>query len=188
MLQLILHLWGDYILQSSWLALNKSKRALPCALHCLTYTLPFLFVTRCSSALFVIYATHYLLDRYGLARYVIWLKEWQTPKGHYPFSWCSMTGYLDEEKARPVLDMAKLDGESDTCEQLRELMAWLSDGLDDQTVNRPIWIRVWLTIVADNTLHLTFNYLALRFLTPTFEHWLWGFCHAVFNKLYQPGH
>lgn len=148
--------------------MNKSKRSLPCAIHCLTYTLPFLLVTRAWSALFVIYATHYLIDRYGLARYLVWAKEWQSPKGHYPFSWCSLTGYLDEEKARPALEDMMCDYST---ERLKHLMDWIAEGLNDPMVNRPIWIRVWLTIVADNTLHLTFNYLALRFLTPAFDDW-----------------
>lgn len=30
--------------------------------------------------------------------------------------------------------------------------------------DRPDWMTVWLMIVADNTLHLTINFLALRYL------------------------
>ena len=43
--QLIAHAVGDYILQSDWMALEKTKRSLAAAVHALTYTLPFLFLT-----------------------------------------------------------------------------------------------------------------------------------------------
>lgn len=36
---LIGHLVGDYLLQNDWMALNKKKRHLPCAVHCLLYSL-----------------------------------------------------------------------------------------------------------------------------------------------------
>ena len=30
--------------------------------------------------------------------------------------------------------------------------------------DKPIWLTVWLMIIADNTLHLTINYLAIAYL------------------------
>lgn len=35
------------------------------------------------------------------------------------------------------------------------------DGYPDET---PIWLRVWLMIITDNTMHLLINYAALRWL------------------------
>lgn len=38
-LAIIGHLVGDYLLQNDWMAVNKKKRTLPCAVHCLLWTL-----------------------------------------------------------------------------------------------------------------------------------------------------
>lgn len=128
--QLLAHLWGDYIFQSDWMALNKSKRSWPCLVHVILYTACFLFVTTSWKALAVIGLTHFVIDRFGLARYVVFAKNHMAPftwmQTAYPaWSKCSVTGYDD---------------------------------------SRPIWLTLWLLIAADNTLHLTINYLALRFL------------------------
>jgi hypothetical protein len=42
--QLLVHLVADYYFQSDWMALNKNKRSVPCLVHCLLYTVPFLFL------------------------------------------------------------------------------------------------------------------------------------------------
>lgn len=147
MTQLLLHLFGDYILQSHWMAVNKSRSSMPCAIHCLTYTLPFMLLTRSALALGIIFGTHFLIDRFGLARYLVWLKNWQAPGGYVRWEWCRLTGYFDPEKAH---------ADSHSQDELNELN-------NDVDAVRPIWLRVWLLIVADNTLHLLCNYLALRY-------------------------
>lgn len=149
MLQLILHLFGDYILQSNWMAVNKRKRTLPCAIHCLTYTLPFLILTQSSLSLATIFVTHFLIDRYGLARYVVWLKNHQSPKKYHRWPWCTMTGYFDPEVAKATYTW---DAEE---------LSRLHSNPDEVS---PVWLRIWLLIVADNTLHLAINYAALRWL------------------------
>lgn len=180
MAQLLAHLFGDYILQSDWMAQNKTKRSWPALVHALLYSLCFVplcwhpdtyhgyesirvmlngiwtsvdawnFSTTWASrfhpwAWLVIFGTHFLIDRFRLARYVVWAKNWLGPKGpmverrysaandgivcyrlnRQPFSACSATGY-------------------------------------DAMV--PIWLSTWLLIIADNTLHLAINYAALRWL------------------------
>lgn len=141
MAQILSHLWGDYIFQSDWMALNKSKRSWPCLVHCLLYTACFLFVTRSVPALAVIFVTHFMIDRFGLARYLVWAKNHlgpvyrpgydeldpvpRGPQRYDPWWMCSATGYSKD---------------------------------------RPVWLTVWLLIVADNTLHLTINCVALRWL------------------------
>ncbi|HLJ25346.1 MAG TPA: DUF3307 domain-containing protein [Candidatus Angelobacter sp.] len=176
MLQILCHLWGDYILQSQWMAENKTKRHWPAFVHALIYSLCFVplcwhpdtyhgyeaikvwqhgawasvpawnFSTTWASsfhplALVVIFGTHFLIDRYRLARYVVWAKnrmfepwwayrqllhrERYARHATPPFCYCDKTGY--------------------------------AEGV-------PIWLATWLLIFADNTLHLTINYLALRFL------------------------
>jgi len=92
--QLLLHLFGDYIIQSDWMALEKTKKSLPALIHVLTYTLPFLLVTQSIYALAVIAISHFVIDRWRLIRYVCWVKNLFGPK-RYRFPWedCSITGY-----------------------------------------------------------------------------------------------
>jgi len=126
MIQLIIHLWGDYIFQSGWMANNKTKAWLPALVHATVYSLPFLLIGSWQAVL-VIWSTHAVIDRFRLARYVCWGKEWITGMFETPKSWedCSGTGYHKDV---------------------------------------PIWLSMWLMIIADNTLHLTINYLALSYL------------------------
>lgn len=80
----IAHLIGDYVLQSHWMATEKTKRWFPAVAHAVTYGLPFLIVTRSLLALVVIVVTHAVIDRYRLARYVVWAKNQVGPRAHRP--------------------------------------------------------------------------------------------------------
>lgn len=73
--QLVAHAVGDYILQSHWMATEKTKQHTAAAIHAITYTLPFVLITQSAAALAVICGTHFLIDRYRLARFVVWLKN-----------------------------------------------------------------------------------------------------------------
>lgn len=90
--QLLAHAVGDYVLQSEWMANNKGRNSLAAALHALAYTLPFLLLTLEPLALAFIGGTHFVIDRWRLARYVIWLKNRPFP-GSRPWSECRSTGY-----------------------------------------------------------------------------------------------
>lgn len=117
--QIVAHLVGDYILQSHWMAQNKGKRSMAAAAHAVAYTLPFLLITTSVAALAAICVSHFIIDRWRLARFVVWLKNgpWHPITG---------TGYQDDV---------------------------------------PPWLSVWLLIIADNTVHLVCNAVALRVLT-----------------------
>src|SRR5690606_2963009 len=96
---LLAHLVGDYILQSDWMANEKTKRWLPAWAHAVTYGLPFLFVTQSPAALAVIVVTHAVIDRYRLARHVLMVKSSDAPSSYWqPWAECSGTGY---DKDRP---------------------------------------------------------------------------------------
>lgn len=73
--QILAHMVGDYLLQSHWMATEKTKRSLAAGVHAGTYTLPFLFLTQAPLALAFICATHFLIDRFRLARWVVWFKN-----------------------------------------------------------------------------------------------------------------
>lgn len=91
--QLVAHALGDYVLQSDWMATEKTKRSIACACHVATYFLPFLFLTRSPAALAVIIGTHFVIDRWRLARHVVWAKEHLSPvrpaswRGSQPFGY-----------------------------------------------------------------------------------------------------
>lgn len=73
--QIVAHLVGDYIIQSHWMATEKTKRSLAAAIHAVVYSAPFLFITQNAAALVIVCGTHFLIDRYRLARFVVWAKN-----------------------------------------------------------------------------------------------------------------
>jgi hypothetical protein len=73
--QLIAHGVGDYLLQSNWMAQNKTKDSYAAALHAVAYAAPFLLLKPSKRALSAIVGTHFLIDRFRLARYVCWAKN-----------------------------------------------------------------------------------------------------------------
>lgn len=121
--QIICHLVGDYIIQTDWMAQKKTVSSKAALIHAVTYTLPFLFLTQNTIPLLVICLTHFLIDRFRLAKYVCWAKNQLAPKEfRYPLSEAKF-GYKAE----------------------------------------PAWLNVWLLIIADNTMHLIINGLALHY-------------------------
>lgn len=86
--QLVAHAVGDYVLQSQWMADHKAKRSLIALLHATAYMLPFLLLTRSPLALLMMWGSHFLIDRFRLARYVCWVKNG-------PWHPLTTTGYPD---------------------------------------------------------------------------------------------
>jgi hypothetical protein len=127
--QLLLHLWGDFILQSDWMAQNKTKSSLAAAIHAICYSLPFWILQPHVAAWAVILVTHFFIDRFRLARFVVSTKN--------------MIG-------QPYM------------RHLYNLEFYLTP--TGYPAEMPAWMAVWLLIIADNVLHLTIKYLALRFL------------------------
>jgi hypothetical protein len=85
---------GDYLIQSHWMATEKTKRWFPAVAHAVTYGLPFVAITQNVVALAVIVVTHAVIDRFRLARHVIWAKNHFAPLGSVPaWSECKATGY-----------------------------------------------------------------------------------------------
>jgi hypothetical protein len=123
---LLAHLAGDYLFQSHYMATEKTKRWSPAIAHAVTYGLPYLLLTRSPAALAVIVLTHAVIDRYRLARYVVWAKNQLAPTSHrYPWRSSDTTGYPGDA---------------------------------------PIWLAVWLMIIADNTIHLGINAASVYWL------------------------
>ncbi|TAK10598.1 MAG: DUF3307 domain-containing protein [Anaerolineae bacterium] len=97
--QLVAHAVGDYVLQSDYMANNKTKQSFACFLHVVFYALPFVLMTRSPSAVLFIAGTHFVIDRWRLARFVCWAKNFLGPRSSWaPWSDCVATGY---PSARP---------------------------------------------------------------------------------------
>jgi hypothetical protein len=79
--QLLAHAVGDYILQSDWMANEKTRSHIAAAAHAATYTLPFFAFKPNGRQVAAIAGTHFLIDRYRLARHVCWAKNWLAPVG-----------------------------------------------------------------------------------------------------------
>lgn len=140
--QLIAHAVGDYILQSDWMATEKTKKSLAALCHVLTYVLPFLLITRDPKKLAVIMGTHFIIDRWRLARFVVWVKNFMAPR-QYP--------------------LVRKDGVSIYTEPRRN-HRFEDCSATGYPHDRPDWLAFWLLIVADNILHVLINGLALRYL------------------------
>lgn len=138
--QFLAHLAGDYLLQSHWMAVKKTKESLPCLIHVILYGIPFLIIGVSYPALAVIIGTHFFIDRFRLARYVVYAKNFLSPD----YEW----SYIAIPIQRKLQPWAKWSECSKT-------------GFD---VSVPDYLAVWLLIIVDNTLHLMINYLAIRFL------------------------
>lgn len=156
MIQLILHLIGDYVLQSQWMAENKAKSTFAAATHAIIYSLPFLILNPSWPAFAVIIGTHFLIDRFSLAKYVVWAKN------HYLQPW----------ESKDVVQRMEFDemNFNATDERLvahsKQVIrySWSNCRATGYPSDLPPWLAVWLLIAADNTLHLAINYAALAWL------------------------
>lgn len=140
--QLILHLLGDYCTQSDWMAQGKRTRFAPAFWHALVYSLPFLCLASWAGWA-VIFVTHFLIDRYGLAKYLVYAKNFLAPRHSYTVS-----------KSEAGLNL----------EGSRWWHPWAECSATGYHRDRPVWLAVFLSIAADNTLHLAINYAAIRWL------------------------
>jgi hypothetical protein len=97
------HMIGDYVLQSDWMAQEKTKRSEVALLHALTYSWPFipllflLDVQHPLIAILVIWLTHAVIDHYRLARHVVWFKNQFAPREFRPGH--TTTGHAEDRPA-----------------------------------------------------------------------------------------
>lgn len=78
MMQLILHGIGDYFLQTDKQALGKKLKGWYgfkcCLFHCITYSLPFMFIGTWQAVL-AIFFSHFIIDRTNLVAYLLAMKN-----------------------------------------------------------------------------------------------------------------
>lgn len=137
--QLVAHAVGDYILQSDWMANEKTKKSFAAACHALTYSLPFLLLRPSIAAFALIASTHFVIDRWRLARFVVYAKNLISP----PFIWETVDNFTSQKWL---------------------WYSWKDCAATGYHKERPAWLSVWLLIIADNVMHVLINGIALRYL------------------------
>lgn len=94
--QLVAHAVGDYVLQSDWMATEKTRRSIAALAHVVAYSIPFWLLRPSPLAMLVIVGSHFAIDRWRLARYVCWVKNFLAPpQSNPPWADCRVTGYPD---------------------------------------------------------------------------------------------
>ena len=73
--QLLAHAVGDYLLQSDWMARNKTSQTIVALIHAFCYAIPFLLLSPSALGLVVIFGTHLIIDRFRLAGLLNWFKN-----------------------------------------------------------------------------------------------------------------
>ena len=135
MLQLIIHGIGDYFLQTDYQALNKKKAGWiglwACLKHCITYSLPFLFIGSWKAVL-VIFITHFIIDRTNIVAYALAMKN-------------NVRTY--KHKVQWNIFIANF----------WKYYSIKNFGFGEE---RPFAITIWLYIICDNLLHIICNYVA----------------------------
>jgi hypothetical protein len=144
--QLLAHLIGDYVLQSDWMASRKRAEVSAAVVHAWAYALPFLFLRPSIWAWFIIVVTHVYVDHFGVARYVVWAKNFLAPP------WLEERRFIGTRGGGTVI------------RRWRRNLPWAECQQTGYPPDRPVWLATWLTIVADNVLHIVLNGLALRYL------------------------
>lgn len=155
--ELVAHAFGDYVMQSDWMATAKTKRSAAAVAHVLSYTLCFVplaadwdpvehhFTNFRWKALLFIAVTHFIIDRWRLARYVCWAKNFLAPK------------YIEVLHPEGHPEAGKNAG------WIRN-PPWSECAGTGYDPSKPLWMSVWLMIAADNTFHVICNAVALAWL------------------------
>lgn len=168
--QLICHMIGDYVLQSSWMAACKTVNCRAGVAHACAYTVPFamllyiqgvpLWSLRTTGGLCLICVTHYFIDSYRLARYVCWVKDFLAPR------------WIKTDKVREVIIKERtLTPENGVAYTYRASFVaryvcnypWETCKKTGYPPNVPLWLSTWLMIIVDNTIHIICNGLVIHY-------------------------
>ncbi len=169
--QVLIHGIGDYITQSDWMAQNKTKAHWPAFCHALVYSSGFLLLQPSWKAWTVIFATHFLIDRYRLARYIVWAKNFLAPKTYWKQlrsgEWFPVSNQFNAEW-RIWIDLAPGPMPAEFKDVLTvgeyRMLPFRECAGTGYPPSTPAWLSVWLLIIADNILHIAINGVALRWM------------------------
>jgi len=164
---ILAHLFGDYVLQSDWMATHKTKSVGACLAHAVAYTLPFAFLTQDWAALLFISSTHFVIDHWRLARYVVWAKNYLSPPFTLGETLPEGAKIIEDEAERCSamlpdgnLKMYAIAKDQTYHEVLVQRHPWKDCQPFGYPKDRPVWLVVWLLIIADNAIHLFLNGMA----------------------------
>jgi Protein of unknown function (DUF3307) len=143
--QLLCHAIGDYLLQSDWMATRKTERLWVAIVHALSYSLPFLALRPTAAQWLMIWTTHAVIDRWRLARYVVWAKNFLAPK-----------------HIRDEVDVLSFNRRQHVI--MRRNHPWAECSATGYHKDRPAWLAVWLLIIGDNVLHVVLNGIAFAYV------------------------
>lgn len=148
------------------MATEKTKRSIAALCHVLMYMLPFLFLQPSWPALFVIVSSHFVIDRWRLARCVVWAKNWLAP------FWLTRVQYLHPDGSTtegfvsgksPIRDAKRMgQGASFSVHAINP--RWSACKATGYSPDTPPFLAVWLLIIVDNIMHVVINGLALKYL------------------------
>jgi hypothetical protein len=150
--QLLCHLFGDYVFQSDWMASEKTKQSFAALCHAIIYGLCFLPLAPTLTAWLVIVGTHFVIDRWRLARYVVYAKNFLAPRDT-----------MQLVKVPSTTEAASPDGFVNEWKITTWWHPWSECSATGYHKDRPAWLAVWLLIIADNALHILINGLALKY-------------------------
>ena len=155
------HFVGDYLFQNQWMATRKSLKGMPghiaCTIHILLYIFAVaLFVGWHPLFLLVVAVPHWIIDRWSLANYWLWLKNSYHPKNTWATSPLCATG-----AARTENDMPELRG----CPITVSLVKTIANNSADLQNN--VWRLAFaapIYIFNDNTLHWVCLWFTCKYL------------------------
>lgn len=168
--QLLFHLLGDYLYQSHWMAVNKTKQWWPALVHAFLYSLPFLIAASpwlhyiSIHAWQVIFLSHFFIDRYRLARYVVWAKNWIGPLPRLERRQEIIQRLTDAGLNTGNTSLAIIMDELDKPKTVTINLPWADCSATGNPPDVPPFLAVWLMIIADNTIHLCINWAAIKWL------------------------
>ena len=116
--------------------------------HAVTYALPFWLLHPSWAAWSAICGSHFLIDRFGLARYVVWAKN--TLLGLWP--------------NRLLGKICRGAGHDDDWLNERRRLSWRNCRVTGYPAEMQPWLAGMLIIAADNTMHLLINWASLQWL------------------------
>ena len=132
------HLVGDYLLQTNWMALGKKSKTLPCIVHCLIWTACVslsIFPELLTAAATSNVKTAFVFSLLFLSHFIL--------DGYNIIEW-----WLGLIKSRSWRSMTRIYEHGKPSLEKQVLIAYTA----------------LVQTVADNTLHLAFVYLIVRFL------------------------
>lgn len=180
MILLLCHLTGDYVLQNQIMADRKLSAWTWAGLHAAIYSLSFaaLLVLTASQlpalvALVVIFGTHALIDRmrvagrwcrfYGVGTEGAIVGWWRRRRG-YVLAEVVVKPDLVETRWVPGAVVRAFDDVAAE-EGFDRAHAWVLGHSIPRVKDAPDFLRVWLQVIVDNTLHLAINAAAVYLAT-----------------------